>query len=252
MDLVIFRGTVPERWPQGVSLVFDLPIDSDLVPVLDLEAVEALPSTAPDPILDGVDLAGVRWDQAVRVAPEDGFEALASAGSLPLLLRDEAPGREVYIFTPMLVGGNFTKHPAFPILLANLVEQARPFAPQPAYPAGEDFEAGQLLEGQSPELTLPDGDTQKLSPNESFVLVEPGLYKLTSTDKYGQPVEAVFGVNQGDLAESDITPRDWRIGYIEDLKETAGEEQQIDVALGPWLLAVAVVFLVLEAWRAWR
>ena len=251
-DLVIFRGVVPERWPEGVSLVFDPPPGNALVPVGGLAPVGAVTSSQPAAVLDGVDLAGVRWGLASQVVAEDGYDVLARADRLPLLLHLESANQDVYILTPELTGGNFTKHPAFPILLSNLVELARPFAPQSAYLAGERLDIGQLSDGQDPELRLPDGGTEELTAGQSVELSEPGLYRLTSTDQYGEPIEAAFGVNLGNLDESDITPREWRSDFVEAQLDEPAERQSIDVPLGPWLLAMAVVLLALEAWRAWR
>lgn len=251
-DLVIFRGALSDSWPQGVSVIFDPPVGNALLTVGDQAPVGTVTSTEPAAILDGVDLAGVRWALASRVVPEDGFEVLARADSLPLLLHLDTSDSEVYIFTPDLTGGNFTKHPAFPILLSNLVEQARPFAPQPAYLAGERLDLSELPDSEPPELILPDDDLEMISADQAVVLADTGLYRLTVTDQYGGLVESAFGVNLGDLAESDISPRDWRADFVEAELDEPAERQIIDVPFGPWLLALAVALLALEAWRAWR
>ena len=61
-----------------------------------------------------------------------------------------------------------------------------------------------------------------------------------------------FGVNQGHIEESNIAPKDWRIDFIDLDDETEFPAQVIEVTLAPWLLALVIGLLVLEAWRAWR
>ena len=59
-------------------------------------------------------------------------------------------------------------------------------------------------------------------------------------------------MNAGSFAESNITPREWRDEYVQTQVADQTGEQTIEFDLTPWLLGIAMILLLVEAWRAWR
>ncbi|MBN2045160.1 MAG: BatA and WFA domain-containing protein [Anaerolineales bacterium] len=246
-DLVIFRDFVPPVWPSGITLIFDPPPISSVISVGDLIAVQSQAEVLPGSILIGAGMESVRWEFGYDLSDVQNFEPLAEADNIPLVLHQKTGQSDIYLFALLLEAGNFTKHPAFPILLSRFVSQARDFAPQPGYLAGD-------------VLILPDGETSIQTPSGELIsgeetgkinLVEPGLYRYLAADNFGGIHEVLFGVNLGEADESDITPQDWRAGVAVFTPEDGGW-QRVEVHLGPWLLAIAIILLMVEAWRAWR
>ncbi len=68
--------------------------------------------------------------------------------NLPFILHQQTLESDVYLFAPLLDAGNFTKHPAFPILLSRFVTLSRDFTPQPSYLVGDriTLPSGELLD----------------------------------------------------------------------------------------------------------
>src|SRR5690606_2928231 len=114
---------------------------------------------------------------------------------------------------------NFTRHPAFPVLVANLV-----FAPgQGLLP--ETLYTGQPLplpaEAQAPLLRLtPAGAGSTVTGAQSVTFnsgrparwddtLQPGVYTLTIDGLPGGPVTQQVGVNAGAAVESDLQARPW-------------------------------------------
>lgn len=254
-DLFFFRGVLPEDWPAGTVVISEPPTGSELLAVRGLEPVRGPAQPAGDPLLANVDFSGVRW---ARVWALDGlpagFTPLLQAGQLPLLARGQSGPSQVYLLLPELDGGNLARHPAFPVLLANLVQSAG----QAALPA-------QLYTGVP--LPLPDAadypHLRLISPIDELVELgalrpesweqtrEPGIYQLELVDQDGGLHRYALGVNAGSPAEADISPGAWAAN-----QQAASAALQVEasrvVDLLPWLLAAAILFLFLEARLAWR
>jgi len=75
---------------------------------------------------------------------------------------------------------------------------------------------------------------------------------LEMIDLYGRTRQFTFGVNAGSFAEGNISPGEWRSDYVQTQVADETGDQVIEFDLTPWLLGVAMVLLLVEAWRAWR
>ena len=247
-DLVIYRGFVPATWPIATALIFDPPVTTGVISIGLPVRVEGQIEVVPGSILAGAGLESVRWEYAAVLSDVKDFEVIASTLVTPRSSSTSNRWRsDVYLFAPLLDSGNFTKHPAFPILLSRFVTLSRDFTPQPSYLVGD-------------VITLPSGEYSIKAPSGELlgeetspvVLTEPGLYQFEATDPLGVVRSSEFGVNLGEAVESEIAPQDWRTQFTTPGEEVEREWQLVEVDLGPWLLGAAVLLLLIEAWRAWR
>ncbi|MFN2145271.1 MAG: vWA domain-containing protein [Anaerolineales bacterium] len=246
-DLVIYRGIVPETWPKTTVLIFGPQPTTGMISIGMPVRVEDQIKIEPGSIMEGAGLESVRWEYAAVLSDVNDFETLASSGELPFILRQQTLESDVFLFAPLLETGNFTKHPAFPILLSRFVALARDFSPQPSYQVGDAL----ILPAGKYSIQTPSGEMVD-EEAVTIILTEPGLYQFEATDPLGEVRRFEFGVNLGDAVESEIAPQDWRDQYLSAGEEVEREWQLVEVDLGPWLLGAAVLLLLIEAWRAWR
>jgi hypothetical protein len=245
-DLVILRGITAGLDDPGVDLVIFDPPTETFVPVgADIQQVDT-------PLLAGVELSNVSWGYAAQVSPPGPDEVLAEAAGLPLLIQQQVGESSIVLFTPDLNSGNITKLPAFPILVGNLVEQARGFRPESHYASGAVLEFPVDRRYLEVVVIMPDGSEKVIPPGEDLLLDQTGLTGISVTARSGETVEYQFGVITGDSNESDIQPADWRneVSFTE--TQGAFQPREVTVSLAPWILLLALIILGVEAWRAWR
>jgi len=265
-DLTIFRGALPATWPEGTVLLVEptsAPQDSPTQAFVVQDKTD-IPVDAPvqvkdDALLSGIDFSGVRWGSAWKLAAmPEGFETLVAASdtqgqTVPLLLSGQTRGTHILLLLADLNSGNLTRHPAFPLLINNIIESVRR-APLPTTlltgqtlslpPAGEYHAIHMTLPGstQSVDITGTDLWTQTL---------QPGAYQLALEDLAGRQITQIVGVNAGDEIESDLAPRDWVLSTsTAPSVDTVAAAQPFDLL--PWLLGLAGLCLFLEAILAWR
>jgi hypothetical protein len=277
-DLTIFRGYLPPAWPQGPVLVAEPPeqAGSGADSNLQVRGTAPLPSNAPlqfpasDPLLAEVDFSGVRWSQVLTLsAIPGGFVALLQAGDVPILLRGEFQNQgssptQAWVLLADLQRGNFTKHPAFPIMMAKFALEANQ-SPLPAsIQAGDPLRLPPPGAAQSLQVIPPDGSPagfQQEWPSVWNETLDPGLYRVILEGAGGQSSETIVGVQAGDASESDLRPRSWTQAALgsENSAPTASPPAAMDPSAGkrpldllPWLMAAALVIMLVEAALAWR
>jgi len=283
-DLVVFRGVLPLVWPAAPALVVEPPAAAppgaeDLG--LLARARQSLPPDAPllapaqDPLLAGIDFSGVRWSSAWSLGSlPPGFETLLQAGETPLLLR-AAPGMAgdgagesgasapLWVLLADLERGNFTRHPAFPILMANLVENARQGALPASVQTGEPIPLPPSGETGALRVTPPQAAPAEFQagwPAAWEGTLDPGLYHFSvdyaaGPGAQGSRFEFVSGANAGHPEESDLGPRPWAsllAGSASGQEAQPAEADRRFIDLTPWLLAAALLVILAEAALAWR
>jgi hypothetical protein len=208
-----------------------------------------------------------------------GFRALVQSEETALILngkieRSSADQTQVVLVLADLQAGNFTRHPAFPIFMARLVESVRELALAPQLKTGQALQmlnADGLLAARFIPPPGAEGETQALEfrsnwpghwPPVSDDTLQPGLYGLEVQDLSGQVHNYQVGVNAGDAGESDVRRQAWitefqsqaagqaQSGQGGNQEPNGDQEQRLD--LMPWLLAAALLILLFEAGLAWR
>jgi hypothetical protein len=262
-DLTVFRGFIPDNLPGGKVLVVDPPEGQSPAAGLAFGGRRDIPAGAPlqfptqDPLLAGVDFGGVRWTKAWSLASiPEGFSVLLQAGDAPLLLA----GGQRWVLLADLGQGNFTRHPAFPILMANLVQQVDKQPLPASVKTGQALALPPAGQFQSLRVSAPEESPavfQDNWPTSWEKTLSPGLYRFTFTSQAGGNTEYLSGVNAGDETESDLRPRAW-VNDLPDSISDSGtqnfpeDQNQGWIDLLPWLLASALIVILLEATLAWR
>jgi hypothetical protein len=171
-----------------------------------------------------------------------------------LLLHSQIGHSSVYILTADLSKGNFTKHPAFPIFLAKLVDSTMEGPVPVELQLGEEIPLPPSSKYSSLLLNYPQGQSTEFINDWQNTWDTTGVYgeyRLDLQDKDGIETKLFLGVNAGDIRESDISPQDWIQNYTENGVQTEHVTLPI-LLLTPWLLAFTVVLFLLEAVVAWR
>ena len=192
--------------------------------------------------------------------PDDAAagEALPVTGEQPAPDRSGAGITRVAVLLADLSFGNFTKHPAFPILMANLVEFTRQAPAPPGFhtgqaiplPAAGSYQSIQVI----PPGQAPLGFAQSW-PSQWEQTLEPGVYRFRFTRANGESAEFAAGAWAGEANELDLRPRAWtsQAGTGSGSRPSATEDEAARrLDLRPWLLAAAVLLLLGEAYLAWR
>ena len=87
---------------------------------------------------------------------------------------------------------------------------------------------------------------------------EPGLYLFRFTRPGGEVVEIASGANAGDETESDLRLRAWALAVSGEggagggLLPAESPEAGRQIDLRPWLLAAAILLMLVEATLAWH
>ena len=188
------------------------------------------------PLLEDVQLGGVRWSAGAEAPPG---RALMTAGEAVLLSQDEQ-GR--VHFNVDLARSNVQRTPAWPVLLSNVLREARSTREgfqQRQAPLGEPLTvatrvgARYALAGPSGERPLFGAGTLSLPPPEA-----PGRYTLV---RDGTPVD-VLEVLPLDARESDLRTRGSGDVPARRAAEDSGAPESGERARWPlWLLLAALL-----------
>jgi hypothetical protein len=264
-DMYVFDSIpLPDPLPQTDLLIIN-PQPTD-VPASSANALLTVTGTfsnttttrlANSPLLQFVDWRTVNIQQAQRIdAP--WAQPLVEAEGGPLLLIGEQNGRRVAILTFDLHASDLPLQIAFPILMANITSWLSP---------GQAFEIDGLLQSGDPVtltpsasstavlVTKPDGTVwQQEVGEEALIFTEtnqPGLYAVALRDAQGTRAAGQFAVNLFAPEESKIQPTSFiQIGQT--TVETSENEDVGQYELWPWLLAAAVIILIIEWWVHFR
>jgi hypothetical protein len=248
-DLVIFKDTLPAEKPTSNALLLGLPgevtpLDSSLIIL------------QPHPFLTSLDFTGLRNLKLSTFNPlsswfaDYSFQPLLESEGNPLLLHGQTGLTQTTVFLADLDSGNLTQHPAFIILLNNILTYYRNLALPDQLALGESLH---IPTGTGAALTLPNGDAEPLPatcPCNFPDTRAPGLYRLALTNPGGTAQTYWIGVNAGSLTESDITPNQWTVSS--DPSSGVPSTLEEPIPLAPYLLAAVILLFFLEAYLAWK
>ncbi|MCA9998169.1 MAG: BatA domain-containing protein [Anaerolineales bacterium] len=209
---------------------------------------------ADSPLLQFVEWRNIHIRQAQAITAPWAQPLIEAEGG-PLLLAGEQNGRRIAILTFDLRDSDLPLQIAFPILMANITEWLRPGgavdAPAGVQP-GTPVPLTPGASSSSVRLTKPDGSVWVQPVNSSEVVLfdqtdQPGLYQLERVDSSGSYPAGQFAVNLFAPAESAIAPAAAiQIGQTAVSTPPASNIGQYE--LWPWLLAVALLVLLVEWW----
>jgi hypothetical protein len=219
---------------------------------------------ANDPILTGVDLSGVTFRETpIHVLEATAVEIAGSPGG-SLIYRGTVPGSDqpMVVLTFDVGQSNLPSRIAFPILVANIVQELTPGSLPPIVALGSPvvFEPGSDAEsvtivspsGVISELPVPAGETADDTPLSREIAFagtsEPGTYRLFSSTASGRELNVgSFVVNAGHPRESDLRSNA-DLPAILTGADGAASTTVLSLAsdLWPALVAAAVLILLIE------
>lgn len=265
--LTIFDSTVPDSLPPG-NLLFIAP-PAPIPGLFEITGQVSNPTPQPvtpaDPLLQNVDLSTTqilttsvlsptRWGRAVVAA-----KTQSNSPAFPLLLAGESEGRRIALLAFSLQQSDLPLRPAFPILIANLVNYLAPgsglFIPAALSP-GQALSLSLPARVEQVRLTSPAGADLALPVQAGKVnlppLSQPGLYRLTFESEGGAANSSQFAVNFFDPQESTIAPR-------RALELTSPAAPNPDSVTLPsayqewwWPLAVGALLLLVIEWLVYQ
>ncbi len=259
-DLYVFDGILlPEPPPAADLLIINPPTgtDNDLLTVSGVFSDTTAIRLANSPLLQFVDWREVNIREAKEVlAP--WADPLVQAEGGALLLTGERNGHRIAILPFSLNDSDLPLQIAFPILMANITSWLNP---------GRAFDAPTGLQPGDPVSIVPGAGTTAVlvtKPNgtgwQMDVGEEPvfftetdqlGLYSVMLRDANGDRPAGSFAVNLFNPAESAIEPAaSITIGQTTVETEPEGDIGQRE--FWPWLLAIALVILLIEWWVHYR
>jgi hypothetical protein len=278
--LHIFDSYIPDTLPPG-NLLFIAPPASvpglfDVLgqatnPTPGAPRSAAQPVQADHPLLYHVDLSttqiltttvlsSTQWIRPIITAdPHAGRSALGSPTPDPLLLAGEIEGRRVAMLAFSLQQSDLPLRPAFPILVANLLDYLAPGVNTlipPALAPGESLSVSLPAQVERLRLAVPGGAETVLTPTAGRISLppsaQPGLYTLTLESTGGEVNSTRFAVNFFDPPESVITPKS-RLNLA-----MPAEANTLPASLPPahqewWrLLALGALILLVVEWLVYQ
>jgi len=272
-DLVVFEGTTPA--PSDIPdtpMVFVRPQAMD--GAFALEGVMQSPAIGQvalgDPMLEGVDLAGVTFAEVPVYRLSGSGEALVegvsggqSGQNGPLIWRGTLADRS-YVSLGFDIGSsNLSQRVAFPVLIAQIVGGLTEDPLPGAIAIGEPVVYRPSTATEVVEFTTPRGETERLahtrtpaggSSEISFRATgQPGTYTTRELRADGSVVgEGTFVVNAGHPSESDLRPRPELEKSLVggDARGASPDVTTRAADLWPFLVAAATL-LILAEWLVW-
>lgn len=263
-DLVVFKRAVPPpALPDTAVLFVQPPPDHPFPTTGEMTAPVVVNVAADDPLLRGVDLGGVTF------APTPIYELLGNQSPLvstetgPLLFRANLEDRRAVVIAFDPAQSNIRQRVAFPILIANIVNELVPSPLPSSIPLGDPLIYRPSADAATVMVDSPMGDTTELTvlhddPGSTGEGVQnqvafadtgqPGTYSVTEHSAAGDELSSGrFVVNAGHPAESDPRPN----AGLGNLLATARATGDDGVGLGltdlwPALVLAALIVLGVE------
>lgn len=262
--LLIFDGFLPDTLPQTNLLLINPPTSA--AGLFDHQGVVDTPRPEPTlndhPLLQNVSLANAQILQASLLQPEAWARTVVAGSfatdggdsvSMPLLLAGEEGGRRLAIIPFDLHQSDLPLQPAFPILIANLVNY---LAPGAGGLLPTEVASGQSVTFSTPpgveavNLVWPDKQTDLIAVVAGRATLPPltqlGLYQLLVEQPTGgasttQVIQ--FAVNLFNPAESQIAPNPEPFTSATSLPESS--TGVTGPAYEEWWRTLAIIALVL-------
>jgi hypothetical protein len=257
-DVVVYEGFTPPATtlPNVPMFIAGPPLTSELFQSDGVMSAPELSSfRADDPLLIGVDLAGVTFGETPVHRLGSDTTAVITATGGPLLYRTTTPGGQpMIVMTFNLDQSNLSKRVAFPILMSNVIGQLAPNPLPSSVQVGEPLVYLPRPESTAVRITAPNGSSTELpvttdgaaaNPVSFADTGQPGIYQIEEIGDL-QRAGSVY-VNAGHAQESDLRANP----NLADLLATAkpsqaagGSASRFD--LWPWIVAATIALLAIE------
>ena len=208
-----------------------------------------LQPAGPDPLLAGVNLAGVHVAAARDLSHANfGLPFITSQGG-PVVLRRDAPTRGVLIGFD-LHDSDLPLRAAFPILVDRLMSWLLPQASQPGFRPGAEVPLGATGGGLS--VIRPDGSVVPMAPDTSsgpavFVDTnELGIYDVARTVNGRRQVLSHFAVSVSSPDVSAVAPLSHPNLASNIAAATSGTTRKRPQEWWPWAAGAALIILSAE------
>lgn len=264
-DLVVYERTTPRGRVPDTPTLFVAPDEGGLLPTNGVIANPTVQTVrAQDPLLAGVELAGVTFGQTPVMTLDATATEVVGAGAGPLIYRGTVPGGD----DPMIVlafdigATNLPQRVAFPILIANIARELVPSPLPSAVELGDPVVYRPRTEAAALRVTKPDGTSQDIPLAGSGAAEgpaalrdvaiadtgEPGTYTVAEVGASGAATGGgSFVVNAGHPAESNLAPNADLAATLALARPTGDAGAARDLAdLWPALAAAALLLLLLE------
>lgn len=245
----------PEALPSGNALLVGPPIGEEFRPQ------QIRPKTE-HPLLRHVDWSEVRVAAARRLpgtepsvpspqpsVPTGGWETVIDSDGGPLLAVREQGGRRQAVLAFELGQSDLPLRPAFPVLMANLLQWLLP-RPEEAprnVPPGVAAVVEPAPLAQQLWVEGPDGTRHDLAPPwppQPFRPPAPGLYRVVQEWPEGGQQSLLVAGGYHPL-EADLTPHSLDLPTVDD---AAPPSARGALAFWPWLAAALLVLSLIEWW----
>jgi Ca-activated chloride channel homolog len=253
-DLYVFDGVpLPDPLPDGNLFVINPQPGSELFNSSGVFTNTVAIRLADSPLLQFVDWRTINIRQALAVSAA-WSQTLVQAEGGPLLLTGERDGRRIAILTFDVRDSDLPLQIAFPILMANITDWLNPGR---AFDVTTSIQPGNpvtILPGASTTaviVTKPDGSEWRSPVSETAVLFNetnrPGIYQVTLQEGSNSRPAGRFAVNLFNTAEASIAPATsiqlGQTGIEAETGDNIGRRE-----FWPWLIGLALLFLVAEWW----
>ena len=219
IDLIIFEGAAPGGSLPSVPALVVNPGPGANANAGMMPAPVPTRLLAQDPVLNGVDLAGVTFGQVPIVALGPDDVEIAGADGGPLIYRTHlANGEQADVLMFDIEASNLPVRVAFPILVSNLVSDLVAQQIPASLSVGDPITISPHAGATSLEITDPTGtahtmaieadQTTGITPVQSYEDTGmSGPYWLRELDTNGNPITmATIMVNAGHPQESNLAP----------------------------------------------
>jgi Ca-activated chloride channel family protein len=260
IDLIVFEGAAPAgSMPDVPALIVNPGAGQDLSAGF-MPAPEPTRLRSQDPILNGVDLAGVTFGQVPVLPLAPGDVEVVGAENGPLIFRTElANGQPAVVLAFDIAETNLPVRVAFPIMVSNLVSTLVARQIPASVSVGDPITISPHAGAASFEVTnslgtlhtIPVEQTTDSAVNRTVSFADTGVagpYFVRELDTSGNPITlATIMVNAGHPQESNLAPNP----LLEDAMQSSAVEsdqasRRDQIELWPLVLAALLGLLMIE------
>jgi Ca-activated chloride channel homolog len=253
-DLYVFDGVaLPNPLPDNNLFIINPQPGTDLYsssgPFTNTVAIRITDS----PLLQFVEWRSINIRQAQAISAPWSQTIIQAEGG-PLLLIGEQDGRRLAILTFDVRHSDLPLQIAFPILMANITDWLNPGRAFDAAAIRQPGDPVTILPGAGTTavlVTKPDGSQWRSEVGQTAAVLfnetdQPGIYQVTLLEGNGSRPAGQFAINLFNTAESTIAPAaTLQLGQtrLEAAGENIGQRE-----FWPWLVGLALLFLIAEWW----